>query len=89
MYEWIKTDAILVKKNPDGSFQVDRLNHADSVNLSFVPRNPGRHAIELHANGQFYDFGDDFMVMLGMMDQVEDLQSPVIFHGEAGVFTPA
>lgn len=89
MYEWIKTDTILVKKTAGNEYYVDRLNYDDEVVLRFAITPHGRQPAELHVNGQFYDFGDDFPVICGLMDQVDDLESPVIFHGEAGVWTPA
>lgn len=75
--------AIKVTKMEEGRYHVERLNTTDSVTITFA-----ENGAKMLLNGEFIET-EDFFAILGMLEQVDHLQCPVIFTDEAGVWTEA
>ena len=83
MYEWITSAAIKVVTEENGYvWKVEKLNHAETATLSYDSDG------FLNVNGAYYDFGDDFMCVVGMLDAADETtQGTAVFIGEAEMYS--
>lgn len=75
--------AIKVTKMEEGRYHVERLNTTDSVTITFA-----ENGAKMLFDGESVEV-EEFFAILGMLEQVDHLQCPVIFTGETGIWTEA
>jgi hypothetical protein len=62
-HTWLLTEQTRLTKVTDLEYQAERIGTATAITLTFGPDG------DLLVGGRYYDFGDDYPCVLGMLDE--------------------